>query len=233
VAVLAPLQPEPALALLEEIAVTMRQLGTAAFDVVKAAPLFWAGPLLRPWHEHWGATPEEVSSRMPGDELVPKAQFIVTRAISIAAPPEAVWPWIVQSGFRRAGFYSYDLFDNLGKPSAGHVVPEFQDIKIGDWVAMAEPVNDTTAFRIAGFDRNRWLLWRKPDSTWAWRFEPTPEGGTRLVTRLKGQYDLEHPTSALLSMFLLEWGDFPMMRRLLLSVRARAEGTHAGNDTSY
>ena len=206
---------------------TVRQLGSAALDVVKAAPLFWAGPLLRPWHEHWGATPAEVTSSMPGDELVRRAQFNVTRAISIAAPPDAVYPWIVQIGFRRAGFYSYDLFDNLGKPSAEQLVPELQDIKIGDWVAMAEPVNDTTAFRVAGFEPGRWLLWHKPDSTWAWRFDAAPDGGTRLVVRLKGHYALDHPASALLSMFLLEWGDFPMMRRLLRSVRQRAEAAHA------
>lgn len=204
-------------------------LRASTTETAKALPLFWAGPLLRPWHLHWGSTPDEVASTMPGDELLPHAHLEATRAISIAAPPEDVWPWIVQIGFRRAGFYSYDLIDNLNVPSADHIVPEFQDIHVGDWVAMAEPVTDTTAFKVAGFEPNRWLLWHKPDSTWAWRFEPMPGGGTRLVTRLKQRYDLARPLPALGSMFLMEWGDFPMMRRLLYGVRARAEALAASD----
>ncbi|HEY4633955.1 MAG TPA: alpha/beta hydrolase [Candidatus Limnocylindrales bacterium] len=202
-------------------------LRASTVETAKALPLFWAGPLLRPWHLHWGATSDEMSSTMPGDELVHHAHLEATRAIAIAAPPEDVWPWIVQIGFRRAGFYSYDLIDNLGAPSADHVIPDLQDVKIGDWVAMAEPVNDTTAFRVAGFEPGRWLLWHKPDSTWAWRFDRMADGGTRLVTRLKQRYDLARPLPALGSMFLMEWGDFPMMRRLLYGVRARAEALAA------
>jgi pimeloyl-ACP methyl ester carboxylesterase len=155
---------------------------------------------------------------------VERARFEATRAITIDAPPEAVWPWIVQIGFRRAGFYSYDLLDNLGHPSAERIDPDLQAIAVGDWVAMAEPVNDTTAFRIEGFEPPVWMLWRKPDSTWAWRLERTPSGGTRLVTRLKATYDLDRPGAALFSIALLEFADFPMMRRLLLGLKARAEG---------
>ena len=115
---------------------------TATADVAKALPWFWSSPLLRPWHRHWGATPDEVGSAMPGDDLLLHAHFEATRAISIAAPPDHVWPWIVQIGFRRAGFYSYDLLDNLGHPSADRIVPEFQETAIGDRVAMAEPATD-------------------------------------------------------------------------------------------
>ena len=196
---------------------------TATADVAKALPWFWSGPLLRPWHRHWGATPDEVSSAMPGDDLLAHAHFEATRAISIAAPPDRVWPWIVQIGFRRAGFYSYDLLDNLGHPSASEIVPEFQQTAVGDRVAMAEPATDVTSFRVEAFERDRWLLWHKPDSTWAWRFDALPGGGTRLVTRLRARYDLGRPLPALGSMFLMEFGDFPMMRRLLQTVRSRAE----------
>ena len=141
----------------------------------------------------------------------------------IDAPPAAVWPWIVQIGHGRAGFYSYDLLDNLGRPSADRIVPEFQDIRLGDWVAMAEPVNDVTAFRIRAFEPDRWMVWHKPDSTWAWRLEPSGDGGTRLVTRLKAIYDFDHPGAALASILLLEFADFPMMRHLLREVKERAE----------
>ena len=195
----------------------------ATIDVAKALPWFWSGPLLRPWHRHWGATAEEVRSVMPGDELLPHAHLEATRAISIAAPPEQVWSWIIQIGFHRAGFYAYDLLDNLGRPSASEIVPELQDIHLGDRVAMADPPNDTTAFRIARIEPAKALVWQKPDSTWAWRFDALPGGGTRLVTRLKQHYDLGRPVPALGSMALMEFGDFPMMRRLLQTVRTRAE----------
>ena len=196
-------------------------------DVARALPLFWAGPLLRPWHLHWGATVDEAASAMPGDDVLPYAHLAPTRAITIEAPPERVWPWICQVGFHRAGFYSYELLDNLGRPSAETIVPELQDIHLGDWIAMADPPTDVTAFRIAAFEPNRWMLWQKPDSTWSWRLDATATGGTRLVVRLKQRYDLGHPAAALLSMFLMEFGDFAMMRRQLQSLKRRAEGRPA------
>jgi hypothetical protein len=88
---------------------------------------------------------------------------------------------------------------------------------------MAEPVNETTAFQVEAFEEPSWMIWRKPDSTWVWQLEPRDDGTTRLVTRLKCRYDLDRPASALLSMALLEFGDFPMMRHLLLGLKARAE----------
>lgn len=70
-------------------------------------PLFAAAPLLRAWHMHWGARKHEIESVLPGDAIVANA-IVSTRAISIDAPPLAVWPWLVQMGQDRAGFYSYD-----------------------------------------------------------------------------------------------------------------------------
>jgi len=158
---------------------------------------------------------------MPGDDLLSGARFNATRAITIDAPPAAVWPWIVQIGYKRAGFYSYNLLDNLGRPSADRIIPAFQDLKVGAWVAMAEPVNDVTAFKV--FERDSWMVWHKPDSTWTWRLEPTTDGGMRLVTRLKTTYDSDHPGATLVSIMLMEFADFPMMRHLLRDVKERAE----------
>lgn len=70
-------------------------------DVVADLPRFLTAPLLRPWHRHWGATPAEVVAPMPGDEEVPGAQYRCTRAITVGAPPEEVWPWLVQVGCLR------------------------------------------------------------------------------------------------------------------------------------
>src|SRR6266702_3453196 len=89
-----------------------RQLGSVAADL----PRFLTAPLYRSWHLRWGATDAEVAATMPGDDLLPRAQFHPTRAITIDAPPAAVWPWLVQVGFVRAGFYSNDLLDNFARP---------------------------------------------------------------------------------------------------------------------
>jgi hypothetical protein len=67
------------------------------------------------------------------------------------------------------------------------------------------------------------MVWQKPDSTWAWRLDRKPDGGTRLVTRLKAGYDFDLPLGALASIALMEFADFPMMRHMLLSIRDRAE----------
>jgi hypothetical protein len=94
---------------------------------------------------------------MPGDELVSAPWFNATRAITINAPPADVWPWIVQIGFGRAGWYSYDALDNAGRPSADQVLPEFQQPEAGDWVPMASRVNEDTAFRIRAFEPEQWM----------------------------------------------------------------------------
>ncbi len=193
--------------------------------IVPALPLFAASPLLRHWHLHWGATDEEVAAPMAGDGLVPGPSFSATRAITIDAPPAIVWSWLVQAGFGRGGFYSYDLFDNAGRPSATRILPELQHAAIGDRVPMTGKATPTTAFRVAAVDPPRTLLWVKPHSTWSWQLTPIAGGrATRLVTRLKDRYPWRSsPGSALLSTILLEHGDFPMMRRMLLGLRARAE----------
>ena len=81
----------------------------------------------------WGIDPEETAKPLPGDELVPNAEVVDTRGIDIAAPPKEVWPWLVQMGYGRAGWYSYDELD-MDRPSAETIVPELQHLEIGDVV---------------------------------------------------------------------------------------------------
>ena len=73
---------------------------------------------IQPWQHRWGATDDEVHRTMPGDGLIPDAAS-TTRAITIAAPAEQVWPWLVQLGYGRGGWYSYDWIDNDGQPDRG------------------------------------------------------------------------------------------------------------------
>ena len=209
-----------------------RSIPRAALDALGGVPLFLGTPFHRRQHLRWGATDAEVADSMPGDELVPKASFDATRAITIGAPPDMVWPWIVQMGYRRAGFYTYALLDNAGYESADAVLEDYQHPQVGDWMPMASKVSETTAFRVAAFDTGKWLLWSKPDSTWSWTLTPLPGGRTRLVTRLKQRYPWESPGMAVFTLVLLELGDFPMMRRMLPGIRERAERLAGEGGTS-
>jgi hypothetical protein len=212
--------------------VSERRILRGAADVAVASPLFLFAPLYRRRHLRWGATDAEVAGVMPGDELVSDPSFNATRAITIDAPPEAVWPWLVQLGYGRAGWYSYDVFDNAARPSAEGVLPEYQAPRVGDWVPMSSNVSQTTAFKVAALEPNRWLLWAKPHSTWAWKLVPLGRGRTRLTVRLKERYEWRRtPGSALVTLVLFEFGDFAMMRKLLLGVKRRAERLATGDLT--
>ncbi len=200
-----------------------RSIACGIIDALAGLPLFLVAPLYRHWHLRWGATDNELREPMPGDEVVTRASFNATRAITIDAPPALVWPWIVQMGYRRAGFYTYALLDNAGYESADEILQEYQYPRVGDWMPMASVVNETTAFKVKGFETESWLLWEKPESTWAWKLVALPAGGTRLITRLKQRYQWESPGMALFTLVLLEFGDFPMMRRVLRGIRDRAE----------
>jgi len=79
----------------------------------------------------WGIDAEEAAKPLPGDEIVPDAEAVDTRGIDIAAPPKDVWPWLVQMGYGRAGWYSYDELD-MDQPSADRIVPELQHLAVGD-----------------------------------------------------------------------------------------------------
>ena len=99
---------------------------TPAARVVRASVLLGSVAALaasycrwvRPWQLTWGSTAAEVARAMPGDDVVDRPSFIATRAVTVAAPPENIYPWLVQMGVGRAGWYSYDLLDNLGRRSA-------------------------------------------------------------------------------------------------------------------
>jgi hypothetical protein len=76
--------------------------------------------LIRPAHSRWGATDAEVARGLPGDALIASPTFNATRTVPVNAPPETIWPWLVQWGYGRAGFYGYDLVENIGSPIGLH-----------------------------------------------------------------------------------------------------------------
>ncbi len=200
------------------------ELARQVAHVVADVPVMVTSPLYRSLHLTWGATPSEATAPMPGDDLVPGAQYRTTRAVTVDAPPRAVWPWLVQVGCGRAGFYSDDLLDNLGRPSARDLHLDWQVLEVGQWVPMSPTTpTETTAFTVDGFAEPAWLLWRKPDSTWSWVLHDLGDGRTRLVTRVHALYDWSRPATALFGVLLMELGDFAMMRRMLLGIKERAE----------
>ena len=144
------------------------QIGTVVADL----PLFLTSPLYRSWH-CVGEPPGRVDladarRRVAAPRAVPVHQGDHRRA-----PPAAVWPWLVQVGCLRAGFYSNDLLDNLGRPSARTVLPELQQLGSVNG-CRCHPPRPRNRLRVDGFDVPRWLLWRKPDSTWAWTLAGPP-----------------------------------------------------------
>ena len=178
---------------------TPRQLFAEIGDVARDFPGLPDGAALPQMASALGGTPDEVATDLPGDALLPQAQFRATRAITIDAPPSVVWPWLVQVGCGRAGWYSNDLLDNLAHPSATTIVSNLQHLEVGQWVPMAPTPSPSkrNAFKVDSFEVNKWLLWAKPDSTWAWQLTLTHDGRTRLLTRTHVVYECPPPISSL------------------------------------
>jgi hypothetical protein len=174
---------------------------------------------IRPWQLRWGATDDEVARAMPCDDVVKHATFNATRAVTIQARPEQIWPWVVQMGVNRAGYYTYDWIDNLGRPSAQRIIPELQQVAVGDLI----PIYGKFGLRVKDFAPNRWMLWwdTKGNTSWLWGLYPLDAHSTRLITRMRLRYLWLSP--ALLFDLLADVGDIVMMRKCLLGIKRRAE----------
>jgi hypothetical protein len=179
-------------------------------------------------HRGWGATPEEQAAPLPGDELVPTPIFSSTRAITIQAPPAAVWPWVVQLGMGRAGWYSYDSWaarvSSVSTTSASTVIPDLQDLKVGDAVDLIDKI----FFKVHDLQPDRALIlltdYELPLQPWlkSWTFvlEPVEGGATRLLVRERS--DWQRKWVGFLTAGT-NWLWFFATRRLLKNLKALVE----------
>jgi hypothetical protein len=197
-------------------------------SVVAASLLYMLA--VRRWLLAWGATPVEMAERLPGDTLLPDASSACTRAITVNAPPERVWPWIAQIGQGKGGFYSYAWLENLFGcriVNAAEVHSEWQDVQPGDAVRV-HPKIPGLPVRVVEKDRalvlggNAIPEQHIPATTWAFVLEPADGNRTRLLVRWRSQtsrslYDL------VFNKYLLEPIHFTMERKMLVGIRRRAE----------
>lgn len=174
----------------------------------------------------WGASNEEIARPLPGDEILPEATLQTTRAVTIDAPPDDVWPWLVQMGPRpRGGVYTYDWIERLfgiDVDSSDRILPEFQHLAVGEVLKLNEASESGLAVRQVEPNRFLVLQWVPAESTWSFVLERQDDGRrTRLLSRNR------LPGSGfffrLMAVGVMEWASLIMERKMLLGIKERAE----------
>ncbi|MDH4261829.1 MAG: SRPBCC family protein [Spirochaetia bacterium] len=187
---------------------------------------------------HWGATPDEIISTMPGDELLPDSAMTSTRSIEIQTSSEKVWPWLVQIGQGRGGFYSYDWLESmfgLDIQNADKIVPELQKLKRGDLIPFSKSgginvieIKPEQLLVLAGTffapEGTKGYAARETmvGGTWVFMLEKTGEHKSRLVVRSRVA-KFEPVWISKIFMRLLEPAHFIMERKMLMEIKKRAE----------
>ncbi|WP_396451967.1 DUF1918 domain-containing protein [Actinomadura sp.] len=223
----------------------MKRIARSTAFTVFAAGAYTA--LVRPRLLRWGATREEANASYPGDDLIAYPTAQSTMAVSLPAPPEEVWPWLVQMGCGRAGWYSWDLLDNGGRPSADRIVPEWQDVTAGTRIP-AVP-SGAFYFLVEILDPARTLVLRSDielpsgrpfdprgplpaaytDGIWAFHLRPLPDGGTRLIVRTRGR-GKPAAVDRLTGRLFGEPAHFIMQHRQFRNLRRRVGGSDPSSD---
>src|SRR3990172_974694 len=189
---------------------------------------------VRPKVRGWGLDPHEAELPLPGDDLIPEPSHVETRGITINAPVAKVWPWLVQMGFGRAGWYSFEMLDN--KASADSVLPEFQALKAGDvmpthpgggfLVKTVEPeralvlYTDTDLLRSQA-ERSENESYPEIKASWAFYLQPE-DGTTRLIERFRAKTPGSGPATAVLGE-IMGTGIVLMTRKQMMSIKERVE----------
>lgn len=196
--------------------------------------------VVRPRHLRWGATDEEMDRKLPGDELIPNPRLRATHAVSVETSPNKIWPWLVQLGQGRGGFYSYDWIENLMGleiQSADRILAAHQTLEVGDVIPLAA---DGFGIPVAMIEPERALVLygdtRKPGPvkppvlkpgdyftvTWGFYLLENSDGTTRLIERWQSDWNPTFYNNAFYRVFL-EPAAFIMERKMLLSIKDRAE----------
>jgi len=195
--------------------------------------------LVRPWFLRWGASDAEIHQTMPGDELSKAPAYVATRSITIKAPAELVWRWVVQVGQDRAGFYSYTWLENLFRAdmhNANRTVDDWQMRNVGDtvWLARSDRYQGMARQTVALVTPNRALVLVSPSDyerisaggraqgSWAFILERVDPQTTRLILR-----SLSGPSGSVwqkgFSYLLFDPAHFIMERKMMLGIKKRAE----------
>lgn len=221
------------------LTLTKRTVREGVVGAAEAAITTAGAPVLRHWFNHWGATPEEVGAPMPGDDLVPSPKLGYTRAVTIDAPVESVWPWLVQIGHHRGGLYSFELLENLvgcDMHNADQILAEHQHLARGAVVRLGPPGYPCFTVVVAEPPATLVLMGTDPKtdavptaeavaaglaprSTWQWQLRSLGADRTRLVVRQR----LTYPPRLSVLWHLTEPVAFVMERRMLLGIKQRAE----------
>ncbi len=201
--------------------------------------------VLRPRLQWLGTSEQERTATYPGDDLIPGGRRYGAMATTIAAAPERVWPWLVQMGCDRAGFYSFDRFDNGGRPSADRIHPQWQDLREGDRIASVPDASrwfdvalllperalvlraSLTIPAAHNFDPADRLPRAYSDSTWGFFLRPTGDGHTRLVVTGKSRGN-PHALVAAANWLLWDPAHWMMQPQQFRGLRRRAASTPEG-----
>jgi hypothetical protein len=185
--------------------------------LVIAATAYFAG--YRPLQINWGATQAEIARPLPGDELVAKPLFNSTRAVTVAATPERIWPWIAQIAEEDVGWYSFDAVDNGARESARTILPGHFYAR-GDVLPLSG--GGEKGFYVEDLRANEWMLCtnRIRGLAWVFSLDPLDATHTRMVSRIRMRTGWVSP----IALAAVDVGDFVMLRQMLNGIRDRAEG---------
>lgn len=233
----------------------IRDIASGVAGAAYIAGALASSAFLQKWYRRWGTSDAETSRTLPGDELVPGARIITTRAITAEAPASRVWPWLLQFGIGRGGWYSYDILEALTGAagfidghSARRIVPELQDLKVGDKVWMHKRIMPLTVFSMeieralvfltrvdiktgAFFELEGEMPEQYVNSSWAFFLEKAGKSATRLLVRSRLDY-----TPSLVNK--IAWRvftdpiSFVMERKMLLTIKRLAETTTPATPSS-
>jgi hypothetical protein len=211
-----------------------RSLGQTVWAPLLMLLLLVSTPITGKRRLRWGATADEVAGSLPGDELIPNTKWTFTYGIAIEAPPSGIWPWLVQIGQGRGGFYSYQMLENLFGcriRNAEEVVPKLQGLRIGDQIRLHPKA---PALKVAILEPSRALvLYGAPEevkpgaayalSTWQFVLVDRGDGITRLLVRGRNDYTPGLVNRVFFGRLPLEPIMFVMTRKMMLGLKARAE----------